>query len=135
MEGISGISASVNSYQRMDQTQARDVQKQEESETTKKTDINVENTVKETQKGDNSVSAKDETTTVVADPDKALSIIKEQLRQTKLQISYNDEVNRFSIAILDDKTDKVIKEIPSEDALKLLQNNMELAGLLVDERR
>ena len=38
-------------------------------------------------------------------------------------------------AIKDKETDEVIKEIPSEKALKMLEKAWEIAGILVDEKR
>jgi len=56
-------------------------------------------------------------------------------RATRCEFSYVDDINRISIKIIDRNTDQVIKEIPSEDTLKMIEKLYELAGLLVDEKR
>lgn len=57
------------------------------------------------------------------------------MRRTSCQFSYNEETNRVSITVLDDDTKEVIREIPSEEALELVQKMWEMAGLMVDEQR
>lgn len=63
------------------------------------------------------------------------SISKVINRNTVAEFGYNEPTNRFTIKIKDADTDKVIKEIPSEEALELLAKAWELAGILVDEKR
>lgn len=75
------------------------------------------------------------TSSETVDQKQVLKQLKEQFKNTKLEIDYNEDVNRFSVSIIDKDTQKVIKEIPSEDALKLLEHTRELAGMLVDEKR
>ncbi|MFV0341936.1 MAG: flagellar protein FlaG [Anaerocolumna sp.] len=53
----------------------------------------------------------------------------------RCEYTYNDEVNRISIKVVDSETSKVIKEIPPEEALESIQKIWEVAGLLVDEKR
>lgn len=64
---------------------------------------------------------------------KANSKLKEH--RTRCEFSYHDDTNRVSIKVIDRNTDKVIKEIPPEDTLKVLEKIWELAGILVDEKR
>jgi flagellar protein FlaG len=56
-------------------------------------------------------------------------------RNTVAEFGYNEPTHRFTITIKDKETDEVIKEIPSEKALKMIAKAWELAGLLVDEKR
>ena len=56
-------------------------------------------------------------------------------RNTVAEFGYNEPTHRVTITIKDKETDEVIKEIPSEKALKMLEKAWELAGILVDERR
>ncbi len=56
-------------------------------------------------------------------------------RNTVAEFGYNEPTHRVTITIRDKETDEVIKEIPSEKALKMIAKAWELAGLLVDERR
>lgn len=67
--------------------------------------------------------------------EKLLAQLKEQFKNTKLEIDFNEKVNRFSISVIDKDSKKVIKEIPSEDTLKILEHTRELVGLLMDEKR
>ena len=55
--------------------------------------------------------------------------------RTGCEFSYNEEINRVSIKIYDKDTKEVIKEIPPEESLKMLEKVWEIAGLLVDEKR
>lgn len=60
---------------------------------------------------------------------------KIKLSRTRCEFSYNDEVNRVAIKVVDSETDEVIKEIPPEETLKVIEKIWEIAGLVVDERR
>ncbi len=67
--------------------------------------------------------------------EKAIKDANNKLTKTKCEYTYNDEINRVSIRVIDKETDKVIKEIPPEETLKALEKIWEIAGLLIDERR
>ena len=56
-------------------------------------------------------------------------------RNTVAEFGYNEPTHRVTITIKDKETDEVIKEIPSDKALKMIAKAWELAGLHVDERR
>lgn len=53
----------------------------------------------------------------------------------KCKFDYHDEINRITIKIMDKDTEEVIREIPPEKTLDMIQKMWELAGLLIDERR
>ncbi len=55
--------------------------------------------------------------------------------RTRCEFSYHEETNRISIKVYDKETEEVIREIPSEEALELIQKMYEMAGMLVDEKR
>ncbi len=55
--------------------------------------------------------------------------------RTKCEFSYHEETKRVSIKVVDKDTQEVIKEIPPEETLEMIQKMWELAGILVDERR
>lgn len=55
--------------------------------------------------------------------------------QTALQFSYHEKTHRISITVRDKETDKVIREIPPEKTLDMIAKSLELAGILVDEKR
>lgn len=54
---------------------------------------------------------------------------------TTLQFAYHEKTHRISITVKDKETDKVIREIPPEKTLDMIAKSLELAGLLVDEKR
>ena len=56
-------------------------------------------------------------------------------RNTVAEFGYNEPTNRITIKIKDKDTDEVIRESPSEKALKMLEKAWEIAGILVDEKR
>lgn len=58
-----------------------------------------------------------------------------KMNKTHCEFSYNDEVNRVSITVYDDVTGEVVREIPPEESLKMLEKLWELTGLMVDEKR
>lgn len=55
--------------------------------------------------------------------------------RTGCEFSYHEETNRVSIKVFDKDTHEVIREIPPEESLEVLEKVWEIAGLLVDERR
>lgn len=55
--------------------------------------------------------------------------------KTRCEFAYHEEVNRVSIKILDRETNEVVREIPPEESIKVLEKVYEIAGLLVDEKR
>lgn len=73
-------------------------------------------------------------------PDKiknVLADINQRIRPTHTQceFKYHEKTNRISITVRDSETDKVIREIPPEKTLDLIAKSLELAGILVDEKR
>lgn len=73
-------------------------------------------------------------------PDKikgAISEINKKIRPTHTQceFKYHEETHRISITVKDSETNEVIKEIPPEKTLDMIAKTLELAGLLVDEKR
>ncbi len=55
--------------------------------------------------------------------------------RTRCEFSYHEETKRVSIKVLDKDTEEVIKEIPPEETLEMLEKIWELAGIMIDERR
>lgn len=55
--------------------------------------------------------------------------------RTKCEFSYHEATKRISIKVLDKETNEVIREIPPEETLEMVEKMWELAGILVDERR
>lgn len=58
-----------------------------------------------------------------------------KMEHTRCEYSYHKRTNRVSIKVIDRDTDEVIREIPPEKSLDMLQKMWELAGILVDEKR
>ena len=61
--------------------------------------------------------------------------LQDTLKNHNIEISYNDEVNRYSIKVLDSESQEVVKEIPSEKSLEMFARMLEIEGMLVDEKR
>jgi flagellar protein FlaG len=66
----------------------------------------------------------------------AISQANSQLRftSTRCEFSYYEDINRVAIKVIDRYTDKVIREIPPEETIELVQKLWEFAGLLYDEK-
>ena len=60
---------------------------------------------------------------------------KLKMHKTRCEFSYHEETRRVSIKVLDKDTEEVIREIPPEESLEMLEKMWELAGILIDERR
>lgn len=67
----------------------------------------------------------------------AVSEINKKIRltHTQCEFKYHEKTNRIMITVKDSETDEVIKEIPPEKTLDMIAKSLELAGLLVDEKR
>lgn len=73
-------------------------------------------------------------------PDKVKDAISEINKKiapthTECQFKYHEKTHRISITVKDKDTDKVIREIPPEKTLDMIAKTLELAGILVDEKR
>lgn len=55
--------------------------------------------------------------------------------RTRCAFAYNEPTNRISIKVYDVETEEVIREIPSEEALEMIEKIWEIAGIMVDEKR
>lgn len=56
-------------------------------------------------------------------------------KRTRCEFSYHEEIQRVSIKVVDEDTEEVVREIPPEEALKMVEKMWELAGMLIDEKR
>jgi len=61
--------------------------------------------------------------------------MKLKAHRTRCEFSYHEETKRVSIKVMDQETNEVIKEIPPEETLDMLQKMWEMAGIVVDEKR
>ena len=131
MNGVSGLTTANSAkdavYSSENQKKVIEQVKAKGPATNQQTKDLAEEAIKEKAASDEKLST--------ATRDTALRQLKEQLKNTSLEISYNDDVNRFSIAVLDNNTKEVIKEIPSKEMIEILQRTKELIGMMIDERR
>ncbi len=67
--------------------------------------------------------------------DDAVRSANRRMEHTRCEYSYHKETNRVSIKVINDETDEVIREIPPEKSLDMLQKMWEMAGILVDQKR
>lgn len=59
---------------------------------------------------------------------------KIKMSNTQLQYSIDDETQRISIKVIDQDTNKVIREIPPEETLEAIKKIWEIAGIIVDKK-
>lgn len=66
----------------------------------------------------------------------AVSLANNKIKQarTGCEFGYDETTNRVTIKVVDKDTHEVIKEIPPEKTLKMVEKLWEVAGILVDER-
>lgn len=64
----------------------------------------------------------------------ALNSFNEMLKPTHLEFQMHDDAGRYFVKIVIDKTQEVIKQIPSEEVLEMIGEAKEQLGLLVDKR-
>lgn len=55
--------------------------------------------------------------------------------QTRCEFSYHEETKRISIKVVDKDTQEIVREIPPEETLEMVEKMWELAGIMVDEKR
>lgn len=53
----------------------------------------------------------------------------------RLSFSFHEKTGRIIVKVLDPDTNEVIREIPSKDAIKLLEHIQDFLGMIVDETR
>lgn len=61
--------------------------------------------------------------------------LDERFRRTGCEFIYHEISNRVSITLYDKETKEVVREIPPEETIKMLDKLYELAGLIIDEKR
>ncbi len=64
---------------------------------------------------------------------KHIEMALKNFKSTRFSYILTDDVNRFIVKIIDKKTDKVIKQIPTEELTKLHDNLQEALGILFDQ--
>ena len=66
---------------------------------------------------------------------KAVEDINKKAMNSEAVFGIHEKTNRVTIKIIDKESKKVIKELPPEKTLDMIARNLELEGLLVDEKR
>ncbi|QTL98752.1 flagellar biosynthesis protein FlaG [Iocasia frigidifontis] len=57
-----------------------------------------------------------------------------QVFNKSIEFTIHEETNKIMVKIIDNETDEVIKEIPSEKILNMVAKFCEIAGILLDEK-
>ncbi|TCK93392.1 flagellar protein FlaG [Natranaerovirga hydrolytica] len=67
----------------------------------------------------------------------AIERANEEIRtyDRRLEFSIHEETKEIMVKVIDTADDTVIREIPSEKILDMIAKMVEMAGILVDERR
>ncbi len=55
--------------------------------------------------------------------------------ETMLEVNVHEKTQAIMIKVLNKETKEIIREIPPEQTLEIVAKMMELAGLIIDERR
>ena len=134
MESISRVTAAQSYQANTAESQPAPVTKVETSDAVAQ---DKQTEVKSSQQSDNTGSSQtsdnsEKNAATMKDMSEINKIIN---RNTVAEFGYNEPTNRITIKIKDKDTDEVIREIPSEKALKMLEKAWEIAGILVDEKR
>ena len=58
-----------------------------------------------------------------------------EIQRRSVRFKIHERTNEVMVKIVDADTEEVLREIPPEKLLDMFANMLELAGLLVDERR
>jgi len=53
---------------------------------------------------------------------------------TDIKFTYDDKINNLVVNVIDKNTDRIIRKIPSEEALKIMEKMRELVGALFDDK-
>ena len=96
-----------------------------------KTDTGMEQGADE-EKGKEQSEQKEPTKSTI---DSVVSEANQRMNKTRCEYSYDEPTKRVSIKVYDKETDELIREVPPEKSLEMLQKMWELAGIMVDEKR
>lgn len=65
----------------------------------------------------------------------AISKMNSQVTKTRCAYSYDEATKRVNIKVYDKETDELIREVPPEKSLEVLKKVLEIAGIMIDEKR
>lgn len=58
-----------------------------------------------------------------------------QIFNKKMKMSYDEESQRVVVKIIDSETNKVIKEIPTQEVLEFIHRLHQMVGIFIDSKR
>ena len=56
------------------------------------------------------------------------------LLSTDIKFGFSDDINGLFVNVVDTKTDKILRQFPSEDAVDIMSKMRELVGMLFDTK-
>ena len=98
------------------------------------TDMPVVTKVSGSNPGEQGKSSKDQTASEKQIKD-AILRANSKMKRTRCEFSYSEDTKRVSIKVLDQDTEEVIREIPPEETLEMIEKMWKMAGIMIDERR
>lgn len=102
-------------------------------------DVNFDLSKNQVSTGMQQITEKDEKESPVSEQHIKSEISKANKRLKKhnfrCEFGYHEETKRVTIKVFDKETEEIIREIPPEKTLEMIEKMWELAGLLVDEKR
>lgn len=71
------------------------------------------------------------------DVEKQLDVLNKMLEVNSTHIKFilHEELNEYYVQVVNDQTNEVIREIPSQKVMDMVAKMHEMIGLLVDEKR
>jgi len=114
--------------------------KVENSHQTKLTDTNVSETKKSGQQNIDKQVSEEKKVFDEKEVKKKIEEVTEELNKemdilnTTIRFHFDDKTDEIYVTVIDTKDNRVIRQIPSEEAMKLAAKMRELVGMLFDER-
>lgn len=143
MSAIEGLASAAAGFQQLGVTKVEPI-KNEDNQTTSKVLEEAGSIAKETitvtrkeetEKEDSGKENSEESNAQSQEKmKKAVEDLNKRMPHTACQFSIHEATNRIMIKIVDKDTKEVIKEVPPEKTLDLIEKAWELAGVLVDEK-
>ncbi|MDR2153382.1 MAG: flagellar protein FlaG [Helicobacteraceae bacterium] len=120
---IGGISA------RLPSAATKAAQEKRQSEQIKEANSAQEIAVRAEKAGEEAQMSREQFENLVSNLNESAHTLRMQLR-----FGYSEDIGGLYLSVLDAKSGDVIRQIPSEQAIKFIARMREVAGLLLDER-
>ncbi|MDR1911080.1 MAG: flagellar protein FlaG [Helicobacteraceae bacterium] len=104
-------------------------QKNSESESLKQTETASEVAERAERDGEKAEISRERFSDLVSNLNESAQTLKMQLR-----FGYSEDIKGLYLSVLDAKSGDIIRQIPSEQAIKFIARMREVAGLLLEER-